>query len=166
MIRLLPGDCREVLATLPADSVHCCMTSPPYYGLRDYGTARWVGGDVGCQHRGAPLASSSSTLAGYTSENVKVRTHTMPVGRQCHCGATRMEISVAGLARDAAMIVTAINRFLMRYTDAAVYVRGRGYNMIMEYGNARKALVKPAIEHFVAARNGTDTRWPTTWKIA
>lgn len=36
MIRLLPGDCREVLATLPANSVHCVVTSPPYYGLRAY----------------------------------------------------------------------------------------------------------------------------------
>jgi len=30
------GDCREVLATLPDASVHCCVTSPPYWGLRDY----------------------------------------------------------------------------------------------------------------------------------
>ena len=31
------GDCREVLDTLPEQSVHCCVTSPPYWGLRDYG---------------------------------------------------------------------------------------------------------------------------------
>lgn len=30
------GDCREVLKTLPEKSVHCCVTSPPYYGLRSY----------------------------------------------------------------------------------------------------------------------------------
>ena len=44
VIQLLPGDCRDVLATLPADSVQCVVTSPPYYGLRDYGTAQWDGG--------------------------------------------------------------------------------------------------------------------------
>src|SRR6187399_1408031 len=49
-IRLIGGDCREVLATLPADSVHCVVTSPPYYGLRDYGTAQWAGGDAACDH--------------------------------------------------------------------------------------------------------------------
>ena len=49
-IRLLAGDCRDVLATLPANSVQCCVTSPPYYGLRDYGTATWSGGDAGCDH--------------------------------------------------------------------------------------------------------------------
>ena len=31
------GDCLEVLRTLPDESVHCCVTSPPYFGLRDYG---------------------------------------------------------------------------------------------------------------------------------
>jgi DNA modification methylase len=31
------GDCLEILPTLPAESVQCCVTSPPYYGLRDYG---------------------------------------------------------------------------------------------------------------------------------
>lgn len=43
MIRLLAGDCRDVLATLPADSVHCCVTSPPYFGLRDYGVTGQIG---------------------------------------------------------------------------------------------------------------------------
>jgi DNA modification methylase len=41
--RILQGDCREVLATLPAASVQCCVTSPPYYGLRDYGHAGQIG---------------------------------------------------------------------------------------------------------------------------
>ena len=44
------GDCLEVLRTLPAGSVQTCITSPPYWGLRDYGTASWVGGDPGCDH--------------------------------------------------------------------------------------------------------------------
>ncbi len=39
----LLGDCREVLRTLADDSVHCCVTSPPYYGLRDYGAAGQIG---------------------------------------------------------------------------------------------------------------------------
>ena len=43
MIQLLQGDCREVLKTLPDCSVHCCVTSPPYFGLRDYGCAGQIG---------------------------------------------------------------------------------------------------------------------------
>ena len=50
MIRLLPGDCRDVLPTLPDASVQCVVTSPPYFGLRDYGTAQWEGGSNDCDH--------------------------------------------------------------------------------------------------------------------
>jgi len=42
-IRILEGDCLAMLATLPDESVHCCVTSPPYYGLRDYGVAGQLG---------------------------------------------------------------------------------------------------------------------------
>ena len=35
-ITLLSGDCRDVLPTLAANSVHRCVTSPPYYALRSY----------------------------------------------------------------------------------------------------------------------------------
>jgi DNA modification methylase len=42
-VRILHGDCRQVLATLRAGSVHCCVTSPPYFGLRDYGIAEQIG---------------------------------------------------------------------------------------------------------------------------
>lgn len=37
------GDCLEVMRTLPKASVQCCVTSPPYYGLRDYGHADQIG---------------------------------------------------------------------------------------------------------------------------
>lgn len=43
MIRLLSGDCREVLKTLPAESVHCVVTSPPYWRQRDYQIAGQIG---------------------------------------------------------------------------------------------------------------------------
>lgn len=35
--QIIAGDCRSILPTLPERSVHCCITSPPYFGLRDYG---------------------------------------------------------------------------------------------------------------------------------
>ena len=37
------GDALAVLATLPDCSVQCCVTSPPYWGLRDYGVAGQLG---------------------------------------------------------------------------------------------------------------------------
>jgi len=49
-IRVLNGNCLDVLSELPEQSVNTCITSPPYYGLRDYGTAEWKGGDENCEH--------------------------------------------------------------------------------------------------------------------
>jgi DNA modification methylase len=43
MIRILTGDCREVMRAMPAESVDCIVTSPPYWGLRDYGVAGQLG---------------------------------------------------------------------------------------------------------------------------
>jgi len=37
------GDCRDVLSSLPDRVVQCCVTSPPYYGLRDNGDPRQIG---------------------------------------------------------------------------------------------------------------------------
>jgi DNA modification methylase len=51
MITIRTGDCKNILRELPDESVHCVVTSPPYWGLRDYGTAKWEGGDAACNHR-------------------------------------------------------------------------------------------------------------------
>ncbi len=60
--RLEQGDAVERLRELPAESVQACVTSPPYWGLRDYGTAAWEGGDSECDHAGPPKASERSGL--------------------------------------------------------------------------------------------------------
>jgi site-specific DNA-methyltransferase (adenine-specific) len=41
--RLIEGDCRDGMRTLPEASVQMCVTSPPYWGLRDYGVAGQLG---------------------------------------------------------------------------------------------------------------------------
>lgn len=56
------GEALEILRTLPSDSVNCCITSPPYYGLRDYGTASWEGGDPNCDHKPKFKKSVSATV--------------------------------------------------------------------------------------------------------
>lgn len=43
MIELHLGDCLNVLRAMPDNSVHCCVTSPPYWGLRDYGHDGQIG---------------------------------------------------------------------------------------------------------------------------
>lgn len=48
---LLTGNALDVLKTLPTGSIHCSVTSSPYYGLRNYGTPPQIwGGDPTCQH--------------------------------------------------------------------------------------------------------------------
>ena len=41
--KIITGDCIDGLRTLPDASVHCCVTSPPYWGLRDYGHDGQIG---------------------------------------------------------------------------------------------------------------------------
>src|SRR3990167_6504952 len=42
-VQILIGDALVRLRELPSESVHCCVTSPPYWGLRDYGVAGQIG---------------------------------------------------------------------------------------------------------------------------
>jgi site-specific DNA-methyltransferase (adenine-specific) len=43
MVHILVGDCLKKLSELESNSVNCCVTSPPYFGLRDYGEADQIG---------------------------------------------------------------------------------------------------------------------------
>ena len=52
-VQSITGDCREVLRTMPDQSVHCVVTSPPYFGLRDYG----VDGQMGLEPTPAEFVS-------------------------------------------------------------------------------------------------------------
>lgn len=54
-VQILIGDCREMLRALPADSVQCVVTSPPYWGLRDYGVAGQLGMEATYQEHVAAM---------------------------------------------------------------------------------------------------------------
>lgn len=41
--KIIQGNCLDVLKTFPDKSINCCVTSPPYYGLRDYGNNEQIG---------------------------------------------------------------------------------------------------------------------------
>lgn len=70
MNKILCGDALEQLKTLPSESVDMCVTSPPYYALRDYGTGHWQGGDPNCDHQAAI----------YSRPNLTPRKQTTSVG--------------------------------------------------------------------------------------
>ena len=48
--KIYNGEALETLKTFESESIDCVVTSPPYWGLRDYGTAEWEGGDINCNH--------------------------------------------------------------------------------------------------------------------
>lgn len=60
--QVIVGDVLDVLRTLPDECVDCVVTSPPYWGLRDYGTASWEGGDPECDHEREALESCGQLL--------------------------------------------------------------------------------------------------------
>jgi DNA modification methylase len=89
---LYTGDALEVLSAMPDSSVHCVVTSPPYWGLRDYGTGTWRGGDTSCAHsvgRGTNTVQSRvSGSVGYPASPA----HRGGDPRVCRrCGATRVD---------------------------------------------------------------------------
>jgi DNA modification methylase len=81
------GDNREVMRTLPDESVQCVVTSPPYWGLRDYGTASWDGGDPDHAHVGAEVRSGPPGSPKQASK----RGSTHVYSGDCRCGAIRQD---------------------------------------------------------------------------
>lgn len=106
MNRLICGDVIDVLKTLPEKSIQTCVTSPPYYGLRDYGTATWEGGDAECEHN--PQQADGGDRAD----------RTLPLGRgglyreTCgKCGAKRIDNQIGLEATPEAYVETMVNVF-------------------------------------------------------
>lgn len=91
-VEIIQGDCLTELAKLDDKSIHCCVTSPPYWGLRDYGTARWEGGVDGCDHiEEKCLSSDKNTLGGGRGDKTR-QTISMQFKNKCRkCGAWRID---------------------------------------------------------------------------
>lgn len=85
------GDSREVLKLFPDNSVDCSITSPPFFGLRDYGTGKWVGGDAECEHSGGGHNQVAQTKY-RVSESVVTSRGSRGGGDRCvKCGAERVD---------------------------------------------------------------------------
>lgn len=74
--------------------VHTIVTSPPYYGLRDYGTATWQGGDEGCEHTISMPTKWNDPKRGYDVLRPEVANRGGDSTR-CHlCGAIRIDAQI------------------------------------------------------------------------
>ena len=94
-VRILVGDALSQLRTLPDESVHCVVTSPPYWGLRAYHGDTWEGGDPECDH----TPDTEHQKQGATSirkgrSNVEAQRNET-FRRQCgKCGAKRTGVMI------------------------------------------------------------------------
>ena len=88
---LYEADAREI--PLPDASVHCVVTSPPYWGLRDYGLGQWEGGDAECGHKPRHTVAQSSTLGGGKS-STSHQQEGWTSGACAHCGAVQQAVGI------------------------------------------------------------------------
>jgi DNA modification methylase len=111
-IILRHGDAAAELAALEPATINCIVTSPPYYGLRDYGTGRWVGGSEQCDHLAPPRGGQGEASAKQvTSKGNQAYQYPRVCGK---CGAQR-EDEQLGQEESPAAFVEA----LCRVFDAA-----------------------------------------------
>jgi len=89
-VTVYQGDVLDVLRDLPDESVDCVVTSPPYWGLRDYGTAKWSGGDPECKHAIGRMMGNANK--GHVRQVLDGDRDT------CRCGASRVDSQI-GLER-------------------------------------------------------------------
>ena len=91
---IMNGDSLSELKKLERESIQTVVTSPPYWGLRDYGTATWVGGKKDCDHIANPNATKKMGNPEF-NENRPSRTETKTKGYYksiCpKCGAGRID---------------------------------------------------------------------------
>ncbi len=85
------GDSREVLKEFPDKCVDTCITSPPYWGLRDYGTSTWVDGDKNCTHR-RDTKKSDKCITGHKNFDEMLGVGDAIYKSECkRCGAKRVD---------------------------------------------------------------------------
>lgn len=94
-MEILTGDALTVLRTLPEAVAQTVVTSPPYFRLRDYGTASWHGGDPDCDHVARPSATKRQGNPAFARP---CRDETLTPGYYAdscpHCGARKVDYQV------------------------------------------------------------------------
>ena len=100
-LTILQGNTLELLPTLPADSIDLVITSPPYWGLRAYGTSQQIfGGKAECQHNWEVIETARPNQAGgkngehslTDNQNAVDYSNRVALSNKCNiCGAWRGE---------------------------------------------------------------------------
>lgn len=132
-ITLYCGDAREVLPALPSGIAQTCVSSPPYWQLRDYNTAEWIGGDENCAHAPHAWADDPGNVgpAALRANEVKSRRRS---GHRCRlCGAVRQDDQIGLEPTPAEYVATMVGiysevRRVMRPNGTAWLNIGDSYN--------------------------------------
>lgn len=95
---IIVADALSALREAPDDCVQMVCTSPPYFGLRDYQTATWLGGDPECDHRTKATGTKQFGNPEF-NENRPSREATKTADHQFRdrcgkCGAQRVDLQV------------------------------------------------------------------------
>lgn len=89
--KILVGNNIDRLRQMEAESVRTVVTSPPYWGLRDYGTGTWIGGDPDCTHR-RESKKSDTTITGHKNFTEMLGVGDAIYKSSCpRCGAIRQD---------------------------------------------------------------------------
>jgi len=88
------GDNRKTMKRWAEEGVkvQTCITSPPYYGLRDYGTGTWLGGDSNCSHK-RDSKHSDKTITGHANPDLVVG-DAIYKSTCSKCGAVREDLQL------------------------------------------------------------------------
>jgi len=151
--QIVLGNASTILATLPEASVQCCVTSPPYWGLRDYGTASWDGGDPSCAHAGRPkprqdTSGATKRFAESRGTQASKRAYSVPVLVECRCGARRVDAQIGLEATPSA------------YVQALVHIFRAVRRVLRDDGTLWLNLGDSYVTKPIGAGSTHDPKWP------
>jgi DNA modification methylase len=164
-IRIINADVLAGLSQLEDESVNCCVTSPPYWGLRDYGTASWIGGRSSCDHVSGELRTGLGLAAlgeKYSGGGHKAaRADKIQFRAECgKCGAARVDQQIGlektpeefvarlvAVFREVRRVLRKDGVLFMNLGDSYSRDPGKGgsgpngkHDSIPDYGNARRIM--------------------------
>jgi DNA modification methylase len=125
VVRIIQGDCRQVLLDLPPESVDCIVTSPPYWQQRDYQLPPTIwGGDPDCdhqwsqrlrQHKGGSAGNGVMLAGGRAIVEAQDLVKDIDAGEFCaNCGAWRGSLDLEPDYRFFVAHIVEIGRYLWR----------------------------------------------------
>jgi len=165
--QVIVGDCTEVMRTWPADSIDLVVTSPPYWGLRDYGeeTVKIWGGLPECEHEWAEYEADRVT--GGTRRPPQSKWKTGPQydtsrleGFCSECGAWRGSLGLephpqlfidhlVGICREIKRVLKPTGTFWLNLGDTYASMKGKAYNP----GGGVTSLPQDAFKELTRDRN-------------